>query len=302
MLPTTSAPDGAAQPRPGNDSGVEGSDAHGDVPFALLSDHALLNLTRQGDAEAFGLLWRRYYAMAVAVAARFADASPEDIAAEAFTAVLGAIRGGRGPTEGFSSYLYTTVRRVAANARGNLALREWDEEATRSDADTEGTAMANFDRERIRAVFYAMDERSRRALWLADGLGLSRGEIARTLGLGATHASVVVQRARRQFARLWIVSLSDLKSVPADGEHAAVLATIPALLAGTLSKAKTAKTEAHLAGCPSCREQVGQLQAVTAGSARVLLASLLGAVDGRGAAQAVKAVVAPPSDPPTAAT
>src|SRR3954453_12852914 len=90
-------------------------------------DLALTERARGGDDEAFGGLYRRHHAGATRVARWLMPSrhDADDAVADAFAAVLQALRNGNGPREDFRAYLLACVRnacslrRVRGRARRN---------------------------------------------------------------------------------------------------------------------------------------------------------------------------------------
>ena len=94
------------------------------APHSLddLTDNQLVDLTRGGNLDAYGVLYSRHTIAAVRLARYYkAGTDADDVAAEAFMAVLAAIQRGKGPTESFSGYLLTAVRRDGSAREGGEA-------------------------------------------------------------------------------------------------------------------------------------------------------------------------------------
>src|SRR3546814_12492326 len=80
------------------------------------SDADLIDLSRAGDSEAFGELWRRHYVSGVSVARSITSTfDADDLVQEAFSRIFQSVRRGGGPTGSFRAYLFTSIRNTAAD-------------------------------------------------------------------------------------------------------------------------------------------------------------------------------------------
>ena len=79
------------------------------------ADPDLADMARAGDRDAIAELYRRHFKTTVRSAGRYATHthSAEDLASEAFTRMLLALRQGSGPTTNIPGYLATAARNVA---------------------------------------------------------------------------------------------------------------------------------------------------------------------------------------------
>jgi len=163
------------------------------------SDAALIRRVRAGDDGAYGELWSRHAPAGLRLARRLVRSrrDAEDLLAEAFTRVLGAIRRDRGPTEAFRPYLYTTMRRAAYEEAGRtpvLDLRDplWDD----PDLYLVDPSLEGLDHELAARAFARLPERWRLALWHLEVEQSSPAEIAPLLGLSPNAVAALGHRAR----------------------------------------------------------------------------------------------------------
>jgi hypothetical protein len=75
------------------------------------------------------------------------------------------------------------------------------------------------------------------------------------VGLGARHVSVLINRARKSFAEMWVqVHISDLGENA--GEHGWCLAHVGRVMTGQASAQMRARLRRHLSCCGTCRQVV----------------------------------------------
>jgi RNA polymerase sigma factor (sigma-70 family) len=158
-----------------------------------MDDVMLLALVREGNDEAFGLLYARHRAVAGRVAARvLGGVEADDVVAEAFVAVLVQIRAGRGPTVSFRAYLLTAVRHEAARRRALLRRCE-----PTVDLDPAGRTTPDLaEQADLRDAYGTLPPRWRHVLWRLDVEGVPPRELALELGVSANAVSALGYRAR----------------------------------------------------------------------------------------------------------
>ena len=230
--------------------------------MGLLSDHELVELTREGEKDAYGVLWERYYSAGMSCAAAYSQSDREDLVVEAYTKILQTIRGGGGPTDSFRSYLYATIRHLALGRKEKESgVVSGLEEASLGTGSVEGDVLSNIDAERIMRVFHAMKKKEQRqVLWLTEVEELSTTEVANRLGISQSNVTTTAQRARQEFIRLWTQDHVRLDGVEPDSEHAWVLAHAGEYLTGKPSNRTRTRIEAHLAECDECSEKLADAQ------------------------------------------
>jgi RNA polymerase sigma factor (sigma-70 family) len=168
------------------------------------TDEALIELTRDGDASAYGRLWQRH----VDVARRAARAiSPrldtEDLVSEAFTGIFSAIHAGSGPRTAFRSYLFTAIRNTAAT----WGRRPVDLNLEHLEDVVEAIPEPQLDvdeRDRLAAALAKLPERSRTLLWYLEVEGMKPREVAPLLGLSPNAVSALRRRAKVSLERAWL--------------------------------------------------------------------------------------------------
>lgn len=158
-----------------------------------MDDDELVQAVRNGDDEAYGVLFRRHAAVARRVAVRRGlVGEADDVVAEIFARVLAQIRAGRGPTSSFRAYVLTSVRHeavrravVSRRCEPVADLEPWVGPVEPPDVD-----------ERLRAAYAALPPRWQRALWQLEVEGRTPQELAGELGLSANAVSALGYRAR----------------------------------------------------------------------------------------------------------
>uniref|UniRef100_UPI0028991DB0 RNA polymerase sigma factor n=1 Tax=Microbacterium sp. TaxID=51671 RepID=UPI0028991DB0 len=172
---------------------------------ADLSDHDLVEATRAGDSNAYGVLWDRHSPSALRAARAITSSiDPEDLVSEAFAKTFSAIKNGGGPTDAFRPYLFAAVRSAAATWGGrqkDIALEYIDEMPV---DDTDDSLDLLSDRSLLTAAFKDLPERWRTLLWYLEVEGMKPREIAPLMGLSPNAVSVLAARAREGFKTAWL--------------------------------------------------------------------------------------------------
>lgn len=177
------------------------------APVRDRSDEDLLARVREGDAEAYGEVYRRYEPIvrrfAASLLGRRATDDLDDVVADCFTRVLHAIENGKGPIDHPERYLMATVRTTvfAASRRRSTQIAT----AERLGADrtlwfepaplTEGSLVQ---------AFRSLPDRSRRILWDTVIEGRDLGELADELGLSRNATAALAYRNRRALRRAYL--------------------------------------------------------------------------------------------------
>ncbi|GEL93991.1 sigma-70 family RNA polymerase sigma factor [Cellulomonas composti] len=257
--------------------------AHTDVEDVVRSDAELIASARAGDPAGFAGLYERHAGAALVVARRYVDgdADAEDVVADSFTAVYGALGRGHGPDEAFRAYLFTVVRRVAAVRREGARRARPTDDVAELEAGTalagtaEEPALAGFERGVVARAFHSLPQRWQAVLWHTEVEGLTPAEIAPILGLTANGVAALSYRAREGLRQAYLQQhLQD----PLEQECRAFAGQLGSYVRGGLSARDTTKVEAHLDGCGDCRALVLELGDVNHGMRAVVAPLVLGLV------------------------
>ena len=245
----------------------------------LLTDEELVDLTREGDKDAYAVLWKRYFSAGMGFASSLVRNDAEDIVVEAYTKILKAIRTGGGPKESFRPYLYSTIRNLSMTslARMNDVVPGL-EDASLGVSSVEGEMLSHADEDRIARVFSAMKPAQRKILWLSEVEECSNTELAKQMGMSKTNASTSASRARQEFVQLWIQDHVRVSGVNEKSEHAYVLSHAGEYLGGKSSDRLVQRVENHLKNCPECRDKLEEAQSISSLFRSRLAPAVAGAV------------------------
>ncbi|MCX3061510.1 sigma-70 family RNA polymerase sigma factor, partial [Streptomyces beihaiensis] len=258
---------------------------------------------RAGDDAAYEELYRRH-AAAVRRYARTCcrDAhTADDLTAEVFARMLGAVRGGSGPEHAVRAYLLTTVRRVAAGWTKS-AKREhlvddfavFAQQAARSnevrDDDTlelgaDVRAMHEAEQTLAMQAFRSLPERWQAVLWHTEVEDESPSEVATLFGLDANGTRVLAKRAREGLKEAYIQA--HVSTTLADSEECARYADrLGAYARGSLRTRAERGLRKHLEECAKCRLAATQLKEVASGIPGVVPIAVIGWFGAAGYAKA----------------
>lgn len=249
----------------------------------VTGDAALIAAVRTGDAASFGTLYERHAGAAWVVARQYTDsrADADDVVADAFTAVHAALQNGNGPESAFRAYLFTVVRRTAADRRekarrvtptDDLATLE---RGTALAGTAEEPALEGFERGVVARAFHSLPERWQAVLWHSEVEGLTPAQIAPVLGLTANGVAALAYRAREGLRQAYLQQhLQD----PLDESCRTVAGKLGSYVRGGLGTRENAQVEKHLDGCGDCRALVLELGDVNHGMRAVIAPLVLGLV------------------------
>lgn len=241
------------------------------------SDAELLQRYRDGDDDAAGLLFERHHPAAVRLAGALAGASAaEDLASDAFVAVLRAVRNGAGPQFAVRPYLLTSVRNgfyAASRAASRQDL--YDDLEASPDAPTvaDGTALRE-ESSLLAQAFATLPERWQAVLWHTTIHDESPEQVAQVLGIKPNAVSSLALRAREGLRNAYLTAHLAQTDDP---ECREVRELLPAYDRGRLRPRAQARVEAHLDVCDDCREAAALVGGITADLGLLLLPALLGA-------------------------
>ncbi len=176
------------------------------------NDAALVQRALAGDRTAFEILVRRYQRLVFRIVGGFLrnQADVAEVAQEAFLRAFEGLAGFRAGAA-FSPW----IARIATRASyDRLRLRRrrpevaWEDLPSAEQHAAKGLA-AGVDpldragaRDLLERAMSALTPKDRQALILADGLGFSSAEVARTLGCSSVAARIRLHRARRTLRKV----------------------------------------------------------------------------------------------------
>ena len=214
----------------------------------------------------------------------------DDIVAEAFTRVLGAIRAGGGPGIVFRAYLLTAVRNTANDwlraSRRTTAIgdveQDLEERAPEEnmgvarlsrgpEAETEARAEARL----VAKAFGHLPTRWRAVLWQLEVEGKAPAAVAPMFGLSANGVSALAVRAREGLRQAYLQEHIG-SNIPASCRSYAE--ALGADTRGRLSRRRRAAVHEHLAQCTGCHALANELTEVNSRLGAILTpAALAGA-------------------------
>lgn len=223
------------------------------------SDAELLRELRDGEHDAYVVLWERHIGAALRYARRMFPSRAEDLASESFLAIYQQVTtAGGGPEFAFRSYLKAVIR--------NISIR-WRKEANRFDDTVEPDAvdfrdaLSLVEREsnanELLGAFQELPERWQKVLWLSEVAEVARPEIARELGIKPNAVSALHRRARSGLKLQWLT-----RQVPVllrdDESHAAHL--LPRYLTEPDDQILALEVTTHLETCGMCSDLLVSLR------------------------------------------
>lgn len=246
------------------------------------SDSALIDAVRNGNTEAYGMLYERHVGAAYSMARQVtkSQAEADDVVSEAFAKVLGLLQDGRGPTDAFRAYLLTAVRHGAYD-RANKAKRVQavDDLETVPNIDISqpfhDPAVANEERSLISQAFSRLPERWQMVLWHVEIEGESPSKVAPMLGMTANGVSALAYRAREGLKQQYLQV--HLMRMDADAlECRSAIDRLGAWTREGLSKRETAQVNAHLGNCDRCAAVAAELIEINGALKAVIAPVVLG--------------------------
>jgi RNA polymerase sigma factor (sigma-70 family) len=248
----------------------------GDASAEPLSDAELIAATRAGDAGAFAVLYTRHVDAARACARRLVRSRSEadDLVAEGFAKVLGALRRGKGPDLAFRPYLLTSVR----NALYDRTRRDSKIEFTDEPPESVNATLLSADYEReeramVAAAYAALPERWQLVLWHTDVEGRQPAEVAPLLGISANSVAALAYRAREGLRQAYLQAHVN-QGIKEDCRGTAE--KLSAFVRDGLSARDRRGVEEHLAGCEKCTALLAELQEANRSLKVVLIPVLAG--------------------------
>jgi RNA polymerase sigma factor (sigma-70 family) len=217
----------------------------------------------------------------------------DDIVAEAFTRVLGAIRAGGGPGVTFRGYLLAAVRNLASDwlraKRRMTVVRDVDAEVgdraaersaaiSRTSSGAEVQAETRAEARLVARAFARLPARWRAVLWHLEVEGQAPAAVAPLFGLSANGVSALAVRAREGLRQAYLQEHVGVNIPVACRAHRDALG---AGARGRLSRRRRVAVDEHLRRCPACTELLSELTELSSRLGTILTpAALAGASAG----------------------
>jgi RNA polymerase sigma factor (sigma-70 family) len=248
-----------------------------EVSTTEVTDPELITRVRDGDIDAYGILFSRHVDAATRLA-RMLVGGPDadDLVSDAFVKVLNVLLGGGGPDIAFRAYLLTAVRRlhvdkIRANQKLTTAgdMTPFDPGVPFTD-----TAVAGFEGGAAAKAFASLPERWQMVLWHLEVENQKPADIAPLLGMSPNSVSALAYRAREGLRQAFLtMHAGDLVGPDCETTRG----QLGGYVRGGLSKRETAKVEDHLEHCRPCTAVYLELVDVNSSIAGWLAPALLGA-------------------------
>lgn len=227
---------------------------HDDARRPEDDDAALILRTRAGSDEAYAELYRRYEYSAFRLARHLGRREEaEDVVNDAFARVLDLLQRGKGPSESFRAYLFTTIRHESgARAKQEKRTRPTDDDAQVDSPVEFGAGRLDvFERESVRAAYESLPERWRNVLWALDVDGYKPQEVAASLDLSPNSVSALVYRARAGLREAYLRQHVST-DVTEGSVHTDIRSMFVPVLRRTASVRDQERVHSHLASCSAC--------------------------------------------------
>lgn len=224
------------------------------IDLRSVSDASLIQLSRDGSADAFGELWARHHCVIERRLTAVTNYEVEDVVQEASIKVhQHLLKGGDIPIS-FRAYLLATARNIAidmSRKAGNAPTASFEEEVHNLDLGNPDHAEVFFEKSTTTRALKALKPTQRELLWYRDVEDLPLKEVARFVGMTENTATVALKRAREAFKSAWIdAQLSPDRTLGDD--CAAVVPLLGKYARDTLKPRAKAQVELHLMDCTHC--------------------------------------------------
>jgi len=224
------------------------------IDLRSVPDASLIQLSRDGAADAFGELWARHHCVIERRLAAVTNYEVEDVVQEASIKVhRHLLKGGDIPIS-FRAYLLAAARNIAidmSRKAGNAPTASYEEEIHNVDLGNPDHADAFFEKSTTTRALKALKPTQRELLWYRDVEDLPLKEVARFVGMTENTATVALKRAREAFKSAWIdAQLSPDRNLGDD--CAAVVPLLGKYARDTLKPRAKAQVELHLMDCTHC--------------------------------------------------
>ena len=207
------------------------------VEFGVaMSDRALVERTRAGDARALGELWKRHYRSGVRVARQYTSVAVDDVVAEAFITCYERRLAGRGLDGAFRPLFYASIREVASSRLG-----------TQADATTDALS-----RTLTARAFQSLPGEWRAVLWYLEVEGMDPHEAAPIVGMTANAVADVLYRARVGMRSAWLAGYAADAAARGMRECEWTAAHLDMFTSHGLTSSDSDRVAVHLVACHRC--------------------------------------------------
>ncbi|MFD8396194.1 RNA polymerase sigma factor [Streptomyces sp. NPDC059680] len=211
---------------------------------------------RDGDTEAFGVLFLRHRHAATRLASMYADDAHtvQDFVAEAFSRVLQALRSGGGPSSSFRSYLLKVLRNVVAECGKNAGRQLYVPDVSLYEmecAESAGyEALKNYEHGLVIEALASLSERWRNVLWYTIVQSQQPAAIANMMGASPNGVAALAYRAKEGLRQAYLTVHLDQKRYPS--QCSKYVSRLAAFSRGQLGECASAEIMEHLKECSTC--------------------------------------------------
>ncbi|MEU2718298.1 sigma-70 family RNA polymerase sigma factor [Streptomyces sp. NPDC007205] len=243
---------GQSTPQVGRSGGVTASGREA----VESSDQELAQSVRDGDTEAFGVLFLRHRNAATRLASMYADDAHtvQDFVAEAFSRVLQALRSGGGPSSSFRSYLLKVLRNVVAEWGRNAGRQVYVPDVSPYEmeyAESAGCeALKNYEYGLVIEALTSLSERWRTVLWCTVVQSQQPAALANMMGASPNGVAALAYRAKEGLRQAYLSVHLDQRRCP--GQCSYFVSRLAAFSRGRLGERASEEVRLHVKGCDSC--------------------------------------------------
>ncbi|NYG08635.1 RNA polymerase sigma factor (sigma-70 family) [Phycicoccus badiiscoriae] len=251
------------------------------IDLSQADDIQLTEWAREGEDRAVVELWTRHFPAALATARGLArqPRDAEELASDAFSGMLAALRSGGGPTGSVRSYLLTSVRNRAVSrsrlgSAGEVLTGETVYLENAADVARDPVAAAG-ELSLMREAFATLSPRWQHVLWRTAVEHETNIVVAKEMGLTPNGVAALSRRARLALRAAFVqvhVSRGDV--------DAACLPFIDGLAALVANPEADTETAEHVRGCARCTERLAELRRVDKNLSGILGPALFALIPG----------------------
>ena len=241
------------------------------------SDAELLALCREGDVEAFGVLWDRHRRAGIVAARSIAPGlDPDDLVSAAYLKILELVSSGRGPSGAFRPYLYRVISTLAADTHRSPEVASDQLDAIPDLSEVGPWEDGAFDLNAAARAFESLPERWQAALWYSEVEGMAPRQIAPLLGLSANGVSALCARAKEGLQSAWVETHVNMQLE--DETCRTTREQLQRYQRGKLTARRSREVAAHLEQCRDCRVAAAEFSTLNRQLALVLATLFVGGV------------------------
>lgn len=228
---------------------------------ATMSDADLIAAVRDGDSQAYGVLYERHLQAAKRTASCLVRtaAEREDLVADAFLRVLRALRDGGGPTTEFRAYLLVTMRNAAISTSRGASVAPYADVPEALPPDAGDPIVNRWNAMTAASAFATLPERWRTVLWHTEVEEGTPAEVAPLLGMRPNGVAALAYRAREGLRQAYL--RAHLPEVEAN-ECRATVSKLAGWVRRSVPVPLGRKISRHLAVCSDCRARADTLSRV----------------------------------------